>query len=178
MVASNQLALPVLSYLMSSQHRNISDLKKLDRQARKITSNSSGKHPLGSTSLIYLPRALGGRGLKSVETEYKQIKIKSAIRLYSNNDPTMSLVRAIEEQATTHGHQSLLKESAKFSEEFGVALEHSFPEPKCRDRDGQEVPLDKLKRLLKRAVTAERQEKIQEERWQRISSRRGGKTTS
>ena len=52
------------------------------------------------------------------------------------------------------------------SEEFGVALKLSFPEPKFRDRDGQEVPLDKLKRLLKRAVTAECQEKIQEERWQ------------
>ena len=76
----------------------------------------------------------------------------------------MSLVRAFEEHATTQGHQSVLKESAKFSEEFGVALELSFPEPKCQDRDGQEVPLDKLTRLRKRAVTAERQDNIQEER--------------
>ncbi|PFX17569.1 hypothetical protein AWC38_SpisGene18108 [Stylophora pistillata] len=139
------------------------DITKLEQMARKVISNSGGKHPLGSNFLLYLPRALGGRGLKSVKTECKQIKIKSAIRLYRDNEPTMSLVRAFEKYATTQGHQSLLKESAKFSEEFGVALELSFPEPKCRDRDGQEVPSDKLKRLLKRAVTAERQEKIQDE---------------
>ena len=107
-MASNQLVLPVLSYLMWSQHWNISDLKKLDRQARKIISDSGGKHPLGSTSLVYLPRVLGGRGLRSAEAEYKQIKIKSAISLHSNNDPTMSLLRASEEQATTQGHQSLI----------------------------------------------------------------------
>ena len=156
MMASNQVALPVLSYLMSSQHWNISDLKKLDRQARKIIRDSDRKHPLRSTSLVYLPRALGGRGVRSAETEYKQIKIKSAIRLYGNNDPTMNLVRASEVQATTQGHQSLIKESTKFAEEFGVALELS--------ENGQEVPLDKVKGHLKRAVTAEHQEKIQEER--------------
>ena len=66
----------------------------------------------------------------------------------------MSLVRAFEEQATTNGHQSLIKESTKFAEELGVGLELSFPEPKCRDKNGQEVPLGKVKGHLKRAVTA------------------------
>ena len=69
-IASNQLALPVLSYLMWSQHWNLSDLRNIDRQARKIICDNGGKHPLGSTALVYLPRALGGRGLRSVETEY------------------------------------------------------------------------------------------------------------
>ena len=167
MKASNQLALPVLSYLMWTQRWNVSDLKKLDRQAHKIISDSGGKHPLGSTTLVCLPRAQGGRGLKSAKTEYKQIKIKTAIRLYSNHDPTMSLVRAFEEQATTQGCQSLIKESTKFAEELGITLELSFPEPKCRDKNGQEVPLDKVKGHLQGAVRAECQEEIQEERWQR-----------
>ena len=78
----------------------------------------------------------------------------------------MSLVRAFEVQATTQGHQSLIKESTKFAEELGIALELSFPEPKCRDKNGQEVPLDKFKGNLEGAVTAECQEKIQKERWQ------------
>ena len=78
----------------------------------------------------------------------------------------MSLVRAFEEQATTQGHQSLIKESTKFAEELGIVLEPSFPEPKCRDKNGQKVPLDKVKGPWKGAVTAKCQEKIQEERWQ------------
>ena len=100
-LASNQLALPVLSYLMWSQHWNLSDLRNIDRQERKIICDNGGKHPLGSTALVYFPRTLGGRGLRSVETGYKQIKVKSAIKLYSNKDPTMSLVRALKNNPLT-----------------------------------------------------------------------------
>ena len=70
---------------------------------------SGGKHPLGLKVTVYLPRALGGRGMRSVEEEYKMTKIKSAIKLYSN-DSTMRLVRAFEENAAHQGHQSLVKE--------------------------------------------------------------------
>ena len=38
-------------------------------------------------------------GVKSVEAEYKQTRIKSAVKLYGNEDPTMGLVRTFEEQA-------------------------------------------------------------------------------
>ena len=47
---------------------------------------SGGKYPIG----------LGGRGMRSVEDEYKMTKIKSTIKLHSNDDSTMSLVRALE----------------------------------------------------------------------------------
>ena len=112
--ASNQLALPVLTYLMRSQHWNLTDLRNIDREARKVISENGGKHPLGSTALLYLPRHQGGRGLRSVETEYKHTKIKSAIKLYQNKDPTMSLVRAFEERAADKGNQSLIKEASTF----------------------------------------------------------------
>ena len=107
--ASNQLAMPVLSYLMWSQHWCLTDLRDIDRQARKIVCESGGKHPLGLKATVYLPRALGGRGMRSVEEEYKMTKIKSAIKLYSNEDPTMRLVRAFEENVIHQGHQSLVK---------------------------------------------------------------------
>ena len=35
-------------------------------------------------------------GLKSIETEYKLTKVKAAVRLYNNSDPTMELVRQYE----------------------------------------------------------------------------------
>ena len=72
---------------------------------------SGGKHPLRLKATVYLPRALGGRGMTSVEKEYKMIKIKSAFKLYSNEDSTMRLVRAFEENAVHQGHQSLVKET-------------------------------------------------------------------
>ena len=47
--------------------------------------------------------------MKSVEEEYKMTKIKSAIKLYSNEDSTMRLVRAFEENEVHQNHQSLFR---------------------------------------------------------------------
>ena len=54
-------------------------------------------------------------------------KIKSAIKLYGNEDSTMSLVRAFEENAAHQGHQLLVKEATTFAEELGITLDLRFP---------------------------------------------------
>ena len=160
--ASNQLAMPVWS-----QNWCLTDLRDIDRQARKIMCESGGKHPLGLKATVYLPRALGGGGMRSVEEEYKMIKIKSAIKLYSNEDSTMRLVRAFEENAVHRGHQSLVKETRMFAEELGFTLDLSFPHPKCRDNtDGADVPRDKIKRHLKKAAMEQRKTEAKEKKWQ------------
>ena len=53
--ASNQFALPALGYLMWTQQWPVTVLKKLDREARKIIVENGGKHPSGSTAILYLP---------------------------------------------------------------------------------------------------------------------------
>ena len=54
--ASNQFALPVLSYLMRTQHWPITELRVIDREGRKIICENGGKHPLSSTAMLYRPR--------------------------------------------------------------------------------------------------------------------------
>ena len=94
-------------------------------------------------------------------------KIKSAIRLYSNEDPTMRLVRAFEENAIHQGHQSLVKEAREFAEELGFTLDLRFQHPKCRDNaDGADVPRDKIKRHLKKAAIEQRKTEVKEKKWQ------------
>ena len=83
---------------------SLTDLKNVDCEARKIIVSSGGKHPLSSTVLV---REKGGRGLRSFEDEYKAIKVKSELKLHTNTDPTMQMVRAFEERAENKGHQSL-----------------------------------------------------------------------
>ena len=78
-MASNQFALPVLGFLMWTQDWSVTDLKIVDREACIIVENG-GKHPGGSTALLYLPREKGTRALRAVETEYKITKIKAAPR--------------------------------------------------------------------------------------------------
>ena len=78
-VATNQFALPVLVYFMWTQVWPITELQRLDRESRKIMVENGGKHPVGTNDLLYLPRKVGGRGLKSIEVEYKLTKVKAAI---------------------------------------------------------------------------------------------------
>ena len=79
--------------------------------------------------------------MRSVQEEYKMTKIKSAIKLYSNDYSTMRLERAFEENAVHQGHQSLVKETRMLAEALGFTLDLSFPYPKCRENtDGADVP--------------------------------------
>ena len=97
-----------MSYYMWTQHWPITELKQIDREARKIVAENGGKHPCGSTSLVYPC----GRGLRSIETEYKETKVKAAVNLYQNRDPAMKMVRDFEERAESVGHQALTTEAA------------------------------------------------------------------
>ena len=111
--ATNQYALPVLRYLMWTQHWPLSELRDVDRAARKIIVENGGKHPASLTSLLYLPREKGGRGLRSVEHNYKLTKIKSLLKLYQNSEQTVKADSEFKEHAMASGHQSLVKEAAK-----------------------------------------------------------------
>ena len=52
--ASNQFALPVLGYLMWTQQWPVTELERLDREARKIFVENGGKHPSGLTAILQL----------------------------------------------------------------------------------------------------------------------------
>ena len=86
-----------MSYFMWTQHWPITELRQVDRVARKIVTEGGGKHPCGTTSLLYLLRDKGVRGLRSVETEYKETKVKAAVKLYQNRD-TASLVARVNKE--------------------------------------------------------------------------------
>ncbi|PFX20993.1 hypothetical protein AWC38_SpisGene14545 [Stylophora pistillata] len=81
-VASNQFVLPVLGYIMWTKQWPVMELKQIDREARKIVAESGGRHPCSSNALLYMTRSRGGRGLRSVDMEYKATKIKGAVRLH------------------------------------------------------------------------------------------------
>ena len=45
---------------MWTQHWTLSELRDVDRAARKIIVENGGKHPASLTSLLYLPREKRG----------------------------------------------------------------------------------------------------------------------
>ena len=126
---------------------------------------NGGKHPLGSKALLYLPRKVGGRGLKSVENEYKLTKIKTAVNLYQNQDPTMKVVREFEERATETGHHSLIKDAVKYAKELDLDLKLSELNPTCRTADGNEVSGKQIGVWAKRAQEQQLRHEITKEKW-------------
>ena len=114
-------------------------MQQIDRETRKIIVENGGKHPLGSKSLLYLPREDGGRGLKSAENEYKLAKIKAAVNLCQNTGPTMEPLRWFEEASAQSGHHSLLKDAIKYAKELHLDLKLGEGEPTYRTVDGKET---------------------------------------
>ena len=143
--ASNQCAMPVLTYLMWTQHWPITELQVIDREARKIICENVGKHPLSSTAIMYLAKEKGGGGLRSVEREYKLTKIKAAMKLCQNMDPSVRAVQQFEERAVEKGHTSLMKEAHKFAEELGMSLSLEYPQPSCRSVSDPETEIKRPK---------------------------------
>ena len=115
---------------MWTQHLSVTELQRIDREARKIIVENGGKHPLGSTALCFLG---------SVEEEYKAIKIKGALKLDKNTDATMSLVRRFEERSGALGHNSIIKEATQFSSSLGLELNLNCSTPSCCTEEGEVV---------------------------------------
>ena len=143
------------------------ELKGLDREARKVIVGNGGKHSLGSTSLLYLPRVFGGRGLKSVEREYEQTKIKAVARLYRNEDPAMKVVRQFMERSEGNGRRSMVKDTKIYASEFRLKLSLAHPQPliTCLMKD-EEVPVKKIGVWLKTAAAERDVEELKVEGWQ------------
>ncbi|PFX28232.1 hypothetical protein AWC38_SpisGene7061 [Stylophora pistillata] len=55
--------------------------------------------------------------------EYKATKIKGAVRLHSNEDRALGMVREFEEQAARMRRRSIFKEAAQCAEELGLELD-------------------------------------------------------
>ena len=94
---------------MWTQTWPLAQLQQVDREARKIIVEFGGKHPQGSTAILYMSRKCGRRGLRWVETTYKDIMIKAAMKLYYNPDPSMEAVRLFEEKSVRGAWHSVIK---------------------------------------------------------------------
>ena len=121
--ATNQYALLVLRFLMWTQHRALSELRDVDIAARKIIVENDGNHPPSLTSLLYISRGKRGRGMRSVDMSKSSNQIVEAVREF-------------EEHAVASGHQSLLKEAAKYAEELNITLQLDILNPVCVTTEG------------------------------------------
>ena len=79
-----------------------------------------------------------------MENEYQTTKIKVAVKLYCNADPTMAAVRSFEELPVQNGRHSMIKDAKKYAEELDLQLWLNFPNL-VAVADGKEVEAKKVK---------------------------------
>ena len=63
-------------------------------------------------------------------------KIKAVVKLYRNGDPAMTMVREFEARAVELGHNSLVKEVARYAGDLGLKLQLEYPNPTCIQQRG------------------------------------------
>ena len=111
-----------------------------------------------------MSRKEGGRGLKSVEKEYKNSKIKAAVKLCCNSDPTMAAVSSFEELSVQKRRHSIIKDAKKYADELSLQLQLSFPNPTIT-ADDKEFEVKKTKEVIYKARQQQTKATVAQERW-------------
>ena len=156
----------MLTYPVWTQSWPIPELQQLDRESNLILKDNCGHHPLGTTDLLYLARKHGGRGLKSVESTYKAFKVKTAIKLYSSEDPTMHMVREFEEECERTGGRSLKKDAERYAFERGLHLKLSYPCPFANTEEGEKLHGKKVGAMMRIKEEESRTKEVRQQKWQ------------
>ena len=100
-----------------------------------------------------------------MQNEYKNTKIKAAVKLYNNANPTIAALRSFEELAVQNGRHSIIKDVTKYTDELDVQFCLSFRNP-VAFADGKEVEAKKAKQAIYKARQQEIQVAVYEETWQ------------
>ena len=109
---------------------------------------------------------MGGKGLKSVETQYEMTKVETAIKLYTNRESTTKLVRQFDEKCERNGRRSIVKDAKKYAEEMGLELSLSPGAGVTTTESNEDISSDKVGKVMQYSVNAKRMDAIKEQKWQ------------
>ena len=65
---------------------------------------------------------MGDRGLKGVEQQYKELKIKTTFRLYTSTYQAVKAAAQADQARRSRERKSLMKDAEKYAEKFGVDI--------------------------------------------------------
>ena len=122
-VSTNTFVNMTAEYFFWSEKFRLEDLKQMDISIRDAMVKNGAKHYQQINSILYLPRNMGGRGLRSLEKTYKEVKIKTAAKLLDSKDERMKLVQKFQWNCMNSKHGSLFKDAVKYAREMDMNLE-------------------------------------------------------
>ena len=83
---------------------------------------NGAKHYQQMNSILYLPKFLGGRGLKSIEQTYKETCIKSTVRLLNSTDQRIQVIADFHRVCEKTIHATILKDAVKYVKEMNITF--------------------------------------------------------
>ena len=92
--------------------------------------------------------------------------MKTAIKLYASEDPTMRIVREFEEKCERTGRRSLKKDTERYASERGLYLKSSYPCPNANTEEGEELPGEKVRVMMRIKEEESRTEEVCQQKWQ------------
>ena len=93
--AINIYAIPVISYTGGIVKWTVQEMEELNRKTRKMINMYKGLHPRSDVDRLYLPRRLGGRGLKNIRDVLEGEDRSFNQYIWNNtNDPLLAVVKA------------------------------------------------------------------------------------
>ena len=86
--------------------------------------------------------------------------------MYQNSDKTVEAVREFDKHVMASGHQSLVKEAAKYAEELNITLQLDTLNPMCVTTEGKVVTAARAGNLLKQSQEKQFLEIAKDKKWQ------------
>ena len=180
-IACNTFVNSMAEYYFWSEKFRIDDLKELDIIIRSSMNRAGAKHTNQVNELLYLPRKIGGRGLKSIELTYKETKIKSAVKVLTHTDPRMKLVSTFQKQCSKKKRASLYSDAIAYAKELDIEFEVNDTYKAVDKRSCNEINnLKQLKMVLAQNRNYKNEEILEGCTWQGVNflSRKRDQTLS
>ena len=164
-----------LEYYFWGCNLRIDFLKEVDRTIRKVMNICGAKHTNTVNDGLYLSRRKGGRGLRSVENDYKDVKVKAAMKLKMNDDSRMKLVNRFSQIHLHTNSYSIFKEANRHCQDKGIVFQCQldsivikFPHEEEEISTEDKLCIEKFSKKLKEYNTKKRLQIITESSWQGV----------
>ena len=169
-MACNQFINSAIEYYFWAVKFPINSIREMDTCIRDVMNHLGAKHTNLMNAVNYLPRNMGGRGLRSLEDTYKATKIKLAIKLVQDTDQRLKLVKAFHNNNVNTKSFSLFKDAMNYSSELGFSLEISDANVSIAGNErNEEINVNTISKKLKEKRIDEYHTDILNSTWQGVN---------
>ena len=98
-IAHNSFAVPIITPTIGIIDRTTDEIRQIDINTRKLLTMTGSFHPNSDVDRIYMSRAKGGRGLRSIRTLYESriISLRQHLLRNANRNEILGYVRECEQ---------------------------------------------------------------------------------